>query len=135
MTDQLCYPKSDVMGRGGSVREVVCGLRPDRYAEYRISVLRAFIDDSGSGGDSLWFVLAGYVGTVEGWDRFDDLWLKVLHAHPRIEYFKAVQAESLKEQFAGFSKEERNTKVDALIEVISQCAERAICARVKQKDY
>lgn len=27
-------------------------------------MLRAFIDDSGSGGDSPWFVLAGYVGTV-----------------------------------------------------------------------
>jgi hypothetical protein len=118
-----------------SVREIVPGLRRDLYSEYQIGVLRAFIDDSGSGGDSTWFVLAGYVGTVDGWDRFDGLWQAALHEHPHIEYFKAVQAERLKDEFDGFSKEQRDTKIDSLIDVISQCAERSICARLKQKDY
>jgi hypothetical protein len=52
-------------------------------------VLKAFIDDSGSGGDSPWYVLAGYLGTVEGWDLFDGQWEEVLHEPPYIEYFRA----------------------------------------------
>jgi hypothetical protein len=51
-------------------------------------VLKAFIDDSGSGGDSPWYVLARYLGTVEGCDSFDAQWNEVLHRNPRVEYFK-----------------------------------------------
>jgi hypothetical protein len=117
------------------VRQLVAGLRHDVFAEYRINVLKAFLDDSGSGGDSTWFVLAGYVGTVDGWDRFDPLWSSVLEAPTKIEYFKSVQAERRKDQFDGFTIDQRDAKLDALIEVIRQCAERSICSRVRQKDY
>ena len=56
------------------------------------TMLRAFVDDSGSGGDSKWFVLAGYVGTVQQWELFDAPWIAALHAFPPIEYFKASEA-------------------------------------------
>lgn len=123
--------------RGGSVREIVCGLRHDLFSRYCVTVLKAFIDDSGSGGDSSWYILAGYIGTVEGWDSFDSEWLKVLHAPPRIEYFKAHEAESLRPngQWKGISKEQRNAKIDALIGVIGASARRSVCVRLRQKDY
>jgi hypothetical protein len=100
-------------------------------------VFKAFIDDSGSGGDSPWYVLAGYMGTVEGWDSFDAEWTSVLHADPRIECFKSSEAERLHyhSQWAGVSKEQRDSKIDALIEVIGRCSRRAICARMRQRDY
>ena len=100
-------------------------------------MLKAFIDDSGSGGDSPWYVLAGYLGTVEGWAAFDDQWAAVLHRHPRIEYFKSSEAERLRGrgQWAGVSKEQRTSKLNALIDVIAQCARRAICVRMRQLDY
>jgi hypothetical protein len=102
-----------------------------------VAVLKAFIDDSGSGGDSPWYVLAGYLGTVEGWDLFDDEWKEVLDKPPRIEYFKSSEAESLRPdgQWAGVSKEQRNAKIDALIQVIGRCTRRAVCARMRQHDY
>jgi hypothetical protein len=98
-------------------------------------VLKAFVDDSGSGGDSPWVVLAGYVGTVADWEAFDPEWRAVLDTDPRIEYFKSSEAESLKEQFSRFSKEERNTRIDSLIAVIARRARLAISVRLRQKDY
>lgn len=100
-------------------------------------MLKAFIDDSGSGGDSLWYVLAGYIGTVDGWDSFDGEWTGVLHQNPRIEYFKSSEAESLRPdgQWAGISKEQRDEKIDALIEVIGRCARRAVYTRMRQSVY
>lgn len=100
-------------------------------------MLKAFIDDSGSGGDSPWYVLAGYLGTVEGWHAFDDQWTDVLHQNPRIEYFKSSEAESLRGggQWASVGKDQRDAKLDALIDVIARCARRAVCARMRQCDY
>jgi hypothetical protein len=98
-------------------------------------MLKAFIDDSGSGGDSQWFVLAGYVGTAEAWDAFDEPWRKVLDGPPQIEVFKASQAESLKGRWAGITKDERDSRINALIEVIGRHAIRAIYVRVKQQDF
>src|ERR1022692_2803718 len=120
-----------------SARKVICGLRRDLYARRCLTVLKAFIDDSGSGGDSRWFILAGYVGTVEGWDLFGPQWQAVLDARPRIEYLKSSEAESLRPegQWAGITQEQRNAKLDAFIKVIQRCARRAIAIRMKPKDY
>jgi hypothetical protein len=98
-------------------------------------MLKAFADDSGSGGDSPWYVLAGYVGTVSDWIGFEPEWRKVLSAYPHIDYFKSSEAESLKGQFLGVSLEERNKKLDTLIEVIGRHSQRAIYVRTRQKDY
>lgn len=97
--------------------------------------LRAFIDDSGSGGDSPWFVLAGYVGTVEAWDAFDEPWRAVLKGPPKLEYFKSSEAESLKCEFTGIVKDERNQRIDSLIRIIGEHALRAMYVRVRQQDY
>jgi len=47
-----------------SVREALAGMRHDKFGDVYLAALKAFIDDSGSGGDSPWFVLAGYLGTA-----------------------------------------------------------------------
>jgi hypothetical protein len=115
----------------------MAGLRHDYFGKVNVCALRAFIDDSGSGGDSPWFVLAGYVGTVEAWDSFDKPWRTVLDGHPKLEYFKSSEAESLRPdgQWAGISKGERNQRIDTLIEVIGNHTLRSLYVRLKQQDY
>jgi len=100
-------------------------------------MLKAFIDDSGSGGDSPWYVLAGYIGTVEGWDSLEGQWQSILEQPPKLEYFKASEAESLRPdgQWAGVTEAQRDLKLDAFTEVIRCYARVAIHVRVKQADY
>ena len=43
------------------IRRAMAGLRHDYFGKVYVSALKAFIDDSGSGGDSPWYVLAGYI--------------------------------------------------------------------------
>lgn len=59
----------------------------------------AFVDDSGSGGDSPYFVLAGYAACESAWTTFLPHWQSVLDLPPKLEYFKMSEAESLKGQF------------------------------------
>ncbi len=100
-------------------------------------MLKAFVDDSGSGGDSPWYVLAGYLATAEAWDEFDGQWRKVLDGPPKLDYFKSSEAESLRTegQWGGISKEERNARIDSLIGVIHSHASCAFHLRMKQNDY
>ncbi len=81
-------------------------------------MVRAFIDDSGSGGDNRYFVLAGYAADLPTWESFANAWKAVLDAPPAIKYFKMSEAESRKGEFLGFSERERSDKVNALIDVI-----------------
>jgi hypothetical protein len=84
------------------------------------SLIKSFVDDSGSGGDSRYFVLAGYSAAIEEWETFADAWQKQLDLQPSIEYFKMREAESLRDQFEGWSPEERNAKVESMAAVISK---------------
>lgn len=99
-------------------------------------MLQAFVDDSGSGGDSSWYVLAGYIGTSEKWASFEPAWLEALKAHPSVPFFKASEAESCRrEHWFGVSPQQRDSKIDELIAVIGRYAERAVCVRMRQRDY
>ena len=111
------------------------GLRRDVWSGYYVTMLRAFVDDSGSGGDSPWFVLGGYVAGVSDWNAFDPEWRAATNAQPRIGYFHAAEAESLKGEFSGFTASQRSAKIDKLIDVIVKYARQAIHVRVRQKDY
>lgn len=96
-----------------------------------------FIDDSGSGGDSPWVVMAGYIAAAESWDGFEDWWVRVLHDNPRIECFHAFEAESLRPDgpWAGIRKDDRDLKIDRLIEVIQRFDLQPISVRMRQSDY
>lgn len=80
--------------------------------------LTAFIDDSASEENDKLLVLAGYVHAAVSWEVFSNDWQKVLEAHPRIEYFKMREAESLKGEFSGWAPSTRDGKIDALAQVI-----------------
>lgn len=122
------------MPRSG-ILDIVCGLRSDLYSEFHISMLKVFMDDSGSGGDSPWYVLAGYVGTVDSWIKFEGEWAALLSSPKAIEYFKASQAESRKDQFDGFSIEERNAKLDGFVQIVNRYALQAVYVRTLQRHY
>ena len=62
----------------------------------------AFIDDSGSGGDSPYYILAGYSAPKATWAAFWPDWQAALDVPPKLEYFKMSEAESLKGQFRTF---------------------------------
>jgi hypothetical protein len=111
----------------------VCGLRRDLFSRYGVGVLKAFIDDSGS-GDTQYFVMAGYIGAVSAWECFDERWCSVLDERPRIPYFHAVEANSLRSDgvWAGITETERDTKIDRLIEVIQSNDIQAVYVRLKQ---
>jgi len=81
--------------------------------------LQAFIDDSGRGQDPA-FVLAGWIARPEQWAEFSTEWEKVLHQHPRIEYFKMREAMSFQNHFSGWSKPDRDNKISSLFAVIEQ---------------
>jgi hypothetical protein len=98
-------------------------------------MLRAFIDDSGSGGDSTYYVLAGYLSSVEDWDRFSKDWSTELGNEPSLEYFKSVEAEGLKGCFDGFTKDDRNVRIDRLIAIIRKRVMHGISIRMRQDNY
>jgi hypothetical protein len=127
---------STVVRKPDSIREVKCGLDRDPFSGYGVGVLKAFVDDSGS-GDTKYFVMAGYVGSVSAWECFDERWRFVLDASPKIPYFHAVEANSLRPDsvWAGVTKEERDAKIASLIGVIQSLDIQAVYMRMKQSDY
>jgi len=106
-----------------------------QYLDTAMSALQAFVDNSGSGGDSEWFVLAGYLASASQWDAFNTEWQRALDLQPQIRYFKSSEAESLKRQFGGFTREQSRSKIDLLIKVIQKNIELALSVRVRQKNY
>jgi len=92
-------------------------------------------DDSGSGGDSQYFILAGFKASIPTWASFADEWEVVLHQTPRIEYFKMSEAESLKGQFSGCDPTTRDKKVNDLITVIERHDLWAGCCAVDGVGY
>src|SRR4051812_11420683 len=66
-----------------------------------------FIDDSGSGGSSPYFVLSGYGASLDVWHAFAADWQGVLDLPPKVEYFKMNEAHMCEGQFAGFTPAER----------------------------
>jgi hypothetical protein len=95
----------------------------------------AFVDDSGSGGDSTFSILAGYSASDITWNSFWPDWKGLLDLDPKIEYFKMSEAESLKGQFLGFFPEERTNRVNQFIEVILTHDLQEASVAIPMKDY
>lgn len=79
--------------------------------------LQAVIDDSGKGINPV-FVLAGFVLSAYQWTVFSDHWQAILDASPKIAYFKMQEAAGCRGQFARFSVQQRDKKVEALVRLI-----------------
>ena len=80
-------------------------------------------------------VVAGFVNLTENWLPFCIDWGKVLDLPKPIQYFHGVEANGRREQFAGFSKEERDEKVIALIDTIREHRPQPLISAVYPADY
>ena len=95
----------------------------------------AFVDDSGNGGDSPYFVLAGYSASDATWAAFWPAWQSVLFPARNSAYLEISEAETLNGQFAGFTAEERTKRVNQFIEVILAHDLREASIGVPERDY
>jgi|GEM_PF-2360642 len=80
--------------------------------------LQAFVDDSGSGGDTKVFALAGFVANAELWKKFSDDWDAILGKDPPIPYFKMYDAARETGVFEGWPVEHIDRKVEEFVSTI-----------------
>jgi hypothetical protein len=78
-------------------------------------MFQAFFDESEV--DAVYLV-AGWVATAEEWAKFDAAWNAVLSADPSIGYFRHHDTKMLKGEFEGWSNEDAQAKLAALVKVI-----------------
>jgi hypothetical protein len=95
----------------------------------------AFVDDSGSGGDSPYYVLAGYSADKSTWESFWADWQGVLDLSPKLNYFKMSEAESLKGQFLNFTRSDRDARLAKFIDVILNHDLFEASVAIKDVDY
>lgn len=81
------------------------------------------------------FFLAGYINTVEMWHAFSVAWKFVLDQHPSIQYLKMSEAEALRGQFRGWSREERDKKILKFAYIINLSKPHFIYCSVSRSDY
>ena len=62
--------------------------------------------------------MAGYVGTIENWEKFTVDWVNVLSSDRPIKYFRMFEAQALKGEFLDWQREEVNDKIRQLSAVI-----------------
>ena len=75
-------------------------------------MLKAFFDVSGSLNQKPNIVMAGYISTVERWEKFSDEWQAALDLPPAIKYFKVREALLLREQFDGWSRQDADARAE-----------------------
>lgn len=98
-------------------------------------MLQAFFDDSGSDPKSQVYVLAGYVGSLEAWATFSEIWDYHLKKEPPIKYFKMSEAMGFHVQFEGWSVEDRDRRVIELSEIIGRTDLVRIECFLKRSDF
>ena len=116
------------------IRSLVCGLPSTLRQKWRLIVFDVWIDDSGKEGPPA-YLLAGYVERPNQWMGFADDWRAVLNKPPRLEYFKAEEAFSRREQFAGWNEDDRDRRVLELVAVIRKYRLTAIRSRIPVADF
>lgn len=85
-----------------------------------LTMLQAFIDETGNDPTAFAFNFAGWIGTVQEWKRFSTEWAEELQRPPAIKYFKHSEAKHLSGEFAGLSREEGDRKILGLATVIAE---------------
>ena len=95
---------------------------------------RAYIDDSSSAEDDRILLLAGYA-RAPAWAAFSDEWKIELAKPPAIEYCHMSEAESLKDQFLGWSATKRDRKIASLANVIVKYEPWSIECYVRKSQY
>lgn len=65
-------------------------------------LVNVYIDESGTHGESGFMVMAGYVGRVGSWNRFDKKWAEYLRHHG-VTYFHAKELNGRQNEYKGWS--------------------------------
>jgi hypothetical protein len=126
------------------IRAMVCGYPRKIRLVKSIVMLVAYFDESVSDVGTKDYVMAGYVQSVEVWERFSDEWAAVLEASPSLRAFHMSEVWSalrstgtLREtnSFFGWKKEEIQTKLDALTSIIRKYHPWSIECRLSSSDF
>jgi hypothetical protein len=80
--------------------------------------LAAYFDDSMANSGDERLIVAGYLNLGEKWDLFGKAWNECLNEPPSISYFRAVEANSRRGEFAEFTYNQRDAKVRRLSFII-----------------
>lgn len=92
-------------------------------------VFRAFFDESGTDRrKNKAFVIGGFLGRIEEWLKASDAWEESLHKHPRIEYFKHSEYQSLGGQFVRFNRQQAENKIVSLASTIANVDLHGFCS-------
>lgn len=101
-----------------SLWAVLSWYAPEVRRNKAVAFLRAFTDDSASeiGDRRLFF--AGFVRRADEWALFAETWDNELKASPAIAYLKTSEAQNLKGQFRGWTREACEAKLLRLAHII-----------------
>src|SRR6266571_3478698 len=80
-------------------------------------MVRAFFDESSVGSV---FLIGGWVGNNDEWDRFSTEWTTTLQKPPAVRYFSHHESKAVAGQFEGWTPQQIEAKTLALSEVICQ---------------
>lgn len=98
--------------------------------------LQGYFDDSGSHKENEIYVLAGFISTIEKWEKFNKAWRSKLDEGFGLRYFKMSEAMSLTGQFAsGWTSGLRDQLVLELSEIIKEHVLVRVDSVVFRKDY
>jgi hypothetical protein len=75
-----------------SILPLMSGFSAENGNRFWLTMLQAYIGDSGNVPEHKVFVLGGFVSTPDRWRAFSDEWIKALQLDPPLRYFKNSEA-------------------------------------------
>jgi hypothetical protein len=99
-------------------------------------VKTGYFDDSGSDANSRYYVLAGFIASVEQWKDASIKWRRVLDQEPALRYFKMSEAMAMEGQFkTGWTVPLRNQRILELVQVIEELDPPRIECFLKRSNF
>jgi hypothetical protein len=108
-----------------------CGLSPEIAEATFCVIFQAFSD--GTETDER-YIVAGYVASLEDWNKFSPKWHDILKERPRLGYYRTSDALALESQFKHFDEKARNERITALASVIPNTCS-GVMASVSKADF
>jgi len=104
------------LGSGHYGETLLSGLPPEERERRSLMVIQTgYFDDSGSDALSQYYVLAGFIASVEQWEKVSTKWRHVLDKEPNLRYFKMKEAMNMVRQFErGWTVPLRNQRILSL---------------------
>jgi hypothetical protein len=98
-------------------------------------MLTAYIDDSGTDGNTPFCVLAGFVFKTDSLGEFSDAWRAELQKPPSIRYMKMKEAEGLRGEFKGFTLDQRDHKLLNFVDIALRYSVNAVASLISNVSY